>query len=486
MAQFTRLASRQHLLAKSVVAVAVAAFSLPCTALAATTPQSEWQEFLQYRQQQLSEFEQYRNAYLKAYDAYRSEILALWDEAPVSDAHNLVQYSEDKTLRSEIDFANDEIRISVIHAPDNAPDQEQVQQQISALLQAKIGEVQQADPLQQAVELGSIPLPSELAQQPLLPRLASDTSTQIEAVSARLMEQAKRNTRVRDYTQQRMLQMQQEVDDQQRAALQELEKQEDLKQLAEPLSQDLAATRSGVPLLPPGPSLESKTQALTEQGKERKAALAQAYTEQQSDPTEKQITTFRIQLPQHSLQKKAQPFLGIAHAQSNEWEVPLDLVLAIMHAESSFNPLARSHVPAFGLMQIVPSSAGKDVRQHFEQSQIAPKPDELYQADFNIRFGSAYLNILDKRYLKGITDPESRLYCVIAAYNTGAGNVAKAFNTDRSRRLKTALPRINSMSPTQVYKHLVEHLPYDETRKYLKKVSKYQQNYAEISKELVL
>jgi membrane-bound lytic murein transglycosylase C len=63
------------------------------------------------------------------------------------------------------------------------------------------------------------------------------------------------------------------------------------------------------------------------------------------------------------------------------------------------------------------------------------------------------------------------LYCVIAAYNTGAGNVARAFNKDRSTSIGKASKVINQMTPQQVYDHLVVNLPYDETKNYLKKVN---------------
>ena len=93
----------------------------------------------------------------------------------------------------------------------------------------------------------------------------------------------------------------------------------------------------------------------------------------------------------------------------------------------------------------------------------------LYSSNNNITIGSAYLHVLYYRYLKKIKDPQSRLYCAIAAYNTGAGNIAKAFigNTNISKASRT----INKMTPNQVYKRLMKKLPYNETKKYLKKVS---------------
>ncbi len=144
------------------------------------------------------------------------------------------------------------------------------------------------------------------------------------------------------------------------------------------------------------------------------------------------------------------------------------LVFAIIETESAFNPMAKSPIPAYGLMQIVPSSAGVDATQRLFGKGRILTPSYLYTSDKNIEVGATYLNILYYSYLKGIEDPKSRLYCSIAAYNTGAGNVAKAFTGKLN--LKRALPTINAMTPEQVYDHLIKNLPYEETQNYLRKV----------------
>ena len=156
---------------------------------------------------------------------------------------------------------------------------------------------------------------------------------------------------------------------------------------------------------------------------------------------------------------------------------PPPLIYAIMEAESSFNPYAMSHVPAYGLMQIVPATAGRDVHQLLYGRDGTPSRDYLFVPENNIRMGSAYLHILDSRYLKLVENPASRQYCVIAAYNTGSGNVLKAFHQDRSR----ALSMINRLSPPDLYAHLLRHLPYQETRNYLPKVVRLQEKYRSLS-----
>jgi len=97
-----------------------------------------------------------------------------------------------------------------------------------------------------------------------------------------------------------------------------------------------------------------------------------------------------------------------------------------------------------------------------------PSREFLFCPANNIQYGTAYLNLLYYKYLSDIDDPVSREYCVIAAYNTGAGNVLRTFDPDRNR----AAQRINELDPLQVYKTLRTSLPHHQARRYLAKVTK--------------
>jgi membrane-bound lytic murein transglycosylase C len=149
-----------------------------------------------------------------------------------------------------------------------------------------------------------------------------------------------------------------------------------------------------------------------------------------------------------------------------------------METESHFNPRARSHVPAFGLMQLVPKSGGVDAYNYVYGEKKILAPEYFFQPDQNVELGTAYLDLLFRRYLRSITDEQSRLYCTIAAYNTGAGNVAKAFTGKTS--VGAAASLINALSAEEVYQHLIENLPYDETRNYLRKVRAAQAKYKQL------
>lgn len=193
---------------------------------------------------------------------------------------------------------------------------------------------------------------------------------------------------------------------------------------------------------------------------------------------EKRIKRYRIKISGDDIyQRRAQAYANTISVHSSEFDVTPELVFAITQTESSFNPLAQSPIPAFGLMQIVPSSAGLDVNRLVFDVPGMPSESTLFDADQNIRMGTAYIHLLQSRYLKQITDPQSRLYCVIAAYNTGAGNVASVFHPQGRKQVAGAVSVINQLSPDEVYQRLVNELPYHETRQYLQKVTSVLPNY---------
>ena len=151
-----------------------------------------------------------------------------------------------------------------------------------------------------------------------------------------------------------------------------------------------------------------------------------------------------------------------------KYDVDPALAYAVMQTESSFNPKAKSHVPAYGLMQIVPSSAGQDCAASLKKDFVKPTANYLYEPENNIEMGVHYLHLLKKRYYTKVTDPRSRDLCVIASYNTGAGNVARALRGDT--KISKAIPQINEMSYEELFKYFEKKL-LPETQNYIRKVT---------------
>ena len=91
-------------------------------------------------------------------------------------------------------------------------------------------------------------------------------------------------------------------------------------------------------------------------------------------------------------------------AAARDYGVDEAIVRAIIHAESSFNPMALSHAGAQGLMQLMPATA-----RRFGVT-------DSYNASQNIRGGVKYLAWLLKRF-------NGNLSLAAAGYNAGEGAV---------------------------------------------------------------
>jgi len=190
------------------------------------------------------------------------------------------------------------------------------------------------------------------------------------------------------------------------------------------------------------------------------------------------VYSLSVKMPADAMIKRSKIYYGAIKEHAKKQKLPIPLVFAIMHSESNFNPRARSHIPAFGLMQIVPKSAGIDSYNYLYKQKKLVTSSYLYDSTNNITMGTAYLHILYYRYLRKIKDPDSRLYCTIAAYNTGAGNIAYAFT--KKYNMTKAAPIINSMTSEEVYAKLMKDLRWDEPKHYLKKVSKRMGQYKKV------
>ncbi|TQV75650.1 lytic transglycosylase domain-containing protein [Aliikangiella marina] len=126
--------------------------------------------------------------------------------------------------------------------------------------------------------------------------------------------------------------------------------------------------------------------------------------------------------------KKYSPLIAEA---AKEFDFPVEFIHAVIHAESHFDPYAVSSAGAMGLMQLMPATAsrfGVNDRQNPRQ---------------NIYGGVRYL-----RYLSEMFD--GNLTLTLAAYNAG----------------ENAVKRFGYKVP-----------PYQETRRYIKKVNRFYSSY---------
>jgi hypothetical protein len=108
---------------------------------------------------------------------------------------------------------------------------------------------------------------------------------------------------------------------------------------------------------------------------------------------------------------KRYPYQRCFELASRAYDVPVELLLAVAATESNWNPDARSHANAHGIMQIQWPGTAK----HLGFERVA----ELYNPCLNIDAGARYLReLLDAH--KGNIDR------ALAAYNYGPSRIAKS------------------------------------------------------------
>lgn len=141
-----------------------------------------------------------------------------------------------------------------------------------------------------------------------------------------------------------------------------------------------------------------------------------------------------------------QAFKVHVEAMQKDLKYPVDFVWAIMRAESHFRTDAISPVGARGLMQLMPNT-GRQVARLIGDSHFAV--NDLFVPHKNIRLGSSYLQRLHNKF--GGSFPQ-----IAAAYNAGP------------HRVDAWLVGFGKLETDE----FIEHIPFLETRQYVKRVLK--------------
>ncbi len=180
-----------------------------------------------------------------------------------------------------------------------------------------------------------------------------------------------------------------------------------------------------------------------------------------------------IPMVKEHFELRSYKYAEIVQRAARRYGIAEDLIYAIIKTESSFNPYAVSWANAYGLMQVVPKTAGADVFKLVKKRSGQPSPEYLFDPANNIDTGTAYFYLLKNRYLKEVRDPISLEYSMISAYNGGTGGVLNTFDRNRSRAMRD----LNALQPNQVYWALTKKHPNNESRRYLEKVTGYKREF---------
>lgn len=134
--------------------------------------------------------------------------------------------------------------------------------------------------------------------------------------------------------------------------------------------------------------------------------------------------------------------------------LPAGLELGVMRQESSFNPKIVSPSNAYGLMQLLPSTA-KEVAMQIGLPAKMGSPGNLVVPDNNIKLGTAYLEKLMTRFNNVIP-------YTVAGYNGGPNRVKQWI-------AQYGDPANASDAQNQLI-DWIEQIPYTETRNYVQRV----------------
>ncbi|MDC9588699.1 transglycosylase SLT domain-containing protein [Xenorhabdus sp. XENO-10] len=159
------------------------------------------------------------------------------------------------------------------------------------------------------------------------------------------------------------------------------------------------------------------------------------------------------------------PFDSFIERAAKRYGVDETLIKAIIQVESGFRPEVVSKSNAVGLMQIKASTAGRDAYKMKGKSG-QPTIRELKDPETNIDLGTAYISILKKQHLEGISNPETLYYATIVAYVNGTGALLRTFDSSRA----LAINKINRMTPNEFYQYVQNNHPAPQAPRYLWKV----------------
>lgn len=154
-----------------------------------------------------------------------------------------------------------------------------------------------------------------------------------------------------------------------------------------------------------------------------------------SYPLEEDYRRWRIAYPR--------AYRPIVVAGARRSGVPRELVWSVMREESGFSPTIESWANAVGLMQLLVRTAARAGSEH----NMEVNRRRLHDPAVNIKLGATYLGFLRRTF-------GGNLALAIAGYNAGEG---------------AAMRWVRKMG-NEPLDELLERIPYDQTRRYTKRV----------------
>ena len=411
--------------------------------------EDELSEFQNYVAEVTSQYDAYEQQQVREFEAFKKEVEEKWQDFKAPSKKEYVEYDDDLDSRASVDFEKGEITVEVIVEEDIPDPVSQPINKVENTIPKQ--EINQPSKLQEVVQKNK-----KVNEQKSLKSIIEKTKTPVSQTGK---------------LQQRSPAVKKEISDQ--------KLQRKLVDILKAKGDD------GKPML--------NKQVVDKKGKTVTPATAKAYaselvanapvaakTYKAKDGKKRTVYTVKVPMKSDHINTRADRYKQEVLKQSKRFNIDPIIAFAVMETESAFNPKAKSHIPAYGLMQLVPKSGARDAYLYVYKKDKFLDGDYLYKPGNNIELGCAYLAKIRHQYFKSIKDDERAYICVVPAYNTGIGNVAKALVNQA--KLKPASQKVNSMSPDQLYNKLMKDLKYKEARDYLERVWTRKDKYTSLLK----
>ena len=428
---------------------------------------TEKNDFEQYADSVKNAYNDYIKKATAEFNIYKNNIQKVWggDSIVLDSKYEWVEYSDDFLSRSIVNFEKGNALVEVAVDPD--ADKEEIDKKLTEAIYNLMVSRGSTCPYRSQVDQSK-----PITQNPILDGLLDLSDYHIDLSSENVMSQRnstsnKKKTPPQPVVRGGELKIPQKTESQKHSrkdktlARIKLDKKEKSKEEA-------ALTQS------------EKTQNLNNKSKENIAYQVAKQINKSvtkvtgKDGSNRKIVYINLPLVSDNISKSAALYKDIVKKYSNKFQIEQPLIFAVIEQESSFNPQATSHIPAYGLMQLVPTSGGVHAYSFVYGIEKVPTKSYLFDPERNIELGTAYLRILYNMFDE-VKNAHCRRLCVIASYNTGAGNVSRAFIG--TTRISNAYNEINKFDYTQLYHHLTNNLSTAEARNYVKGVTKKREKY---------
>jgi len=166
------------------------------------------------------------------------------------------------------------------------------------------------------------------------------------------------------------------------------------------------------------------------------------------EPFETRETNAQANTAQEKLALRQAHYEGLIRQYADQYDVPVELAMAVVRIESNFRPTARGSAGEIGLMQIKPATA--------KLMGYKGRASGLYDPETNIRFGM--------KYLAGAHElGDGKLCRTILKYNAGHG--AKRMNPVSQRycnKVETVMASMD-LRPVEADSYATVALDYGRT-----------------------